>query len=126
MLQRHQHQPQGIIVFQPERIPHPVKLLPIRIGRLPTEQLGYYCPSPEIVKSAHRPCFITSGEQRGTEFYAGQAILSAATPSAEYLFRALTLDYFQYGIFAQVQLPADLAVGLAGGHQRQHLRCQLV
>ena len=46
--------------------------------RFKTED-GYYCPSPEIVKSAHRSCFLASGEQRGTEFYAGQAILSAAT-----------------------------------------------
>ncbi len=36
--------------------------------------------------------------------------------------RAFTFHYFQHCIFAQVQLPTDLAVGLPSGYQRQYLR----
>jgi proteic killer suppression protein len=35
---------------------------------------GYYCPSPEIVKSVQSPWFLTSGEQHEKEFYLRQAI----------------------------------------------------
>ena len=33
-------------------------------------------------------------------------------------FRAFAFDYSQYGIFAQIQLHADLSVRLPGGYQR--------
>ena len=42
-------------------------------------------------------------------------------PLAGVSFRTFAFDYSQHGIFAQIQLHADLSVGLPGGYQRQYL-----
>lgn len=86
-------------------------------------------PLPEPFSSGYHPRFpvdsIGTPPTRLLEDNTRNGILRTLSvcscrPLAAASFRALTFDYFQHGIFAQVQLLTDLAVGLSSGHQRQY------